>query len=258
MHGDLHAGNILVDNDGHARLTDFGSSFIYEGTSNPCSSGGAIRWQAPELIDPERFNSAFDIPTPQSDVFSFACVVIEVGEQIFTETTCLSFLQLYTGNPPFIDLTENHVCERYLLGSRPPRPAPPCEEEMSDALWSLTQSCWAHRPCDRPSAHDVTDALRRVTRLNSSANPFVTHVISKDGSKLSSSALKAAPLDDLSQMVYNILKPLTRIITCFMKIKDAQVNLLGESVLQDVHYLVTETKNIRKVRYQYRSHLKSV
>lgn len=42
--------------------------------------GGAIRWKAPELIDSEEFGLPDSRPTPQSDVFSFACMCIEVSD----------------------------------------------------------------------------------------------------------------------------------------------------------------------------------
>ena len=81
VHGDLHGGNILVDNDGHIRLTDFGLALIYDATAYSYSSihgGGAVRWKAPELIDPEECGADSARPTYKSDVYSYACVVIEV------------------------------------------------------------------------------------------------------------------------------------------------------------------------------------
>ncbi|THH32082.1 hypothetical protein EUX98_g2114 [Antrodiella citrinella] len=80
VHGDLHAGNILVNESGDACLTDFGMSLISEAAAYNFASkhgGGALRWQAPELIDPEEFGLESSRPTPQSDVFSFACTAIE-------------------------------------------------------------------------------------------------------------------------------------------------------------------------------------
>ena len=81
IHGDLHAANILVDDKGNACLTDFGLSLIAEASAYNYGSvhgGGAIRYQAPELIDPEEFGLESSRPTPASDIFSFACTAIEV------------------------------------------------------------------------------------------------------------------------------------------------------------------------------------
>ena len=58
-------------------------SLIAEATAYNYGSihgGGAIRWQAPELIDPDEFDMDTTRPTPQSDVFSFACTALEVRD----------------------------------------------------------------------------------------------------------------------------------------------------------------------------------
>ena len=81
VHGDLHAANVLIDENNNARVTDFGMSLISEASSYNYGSihgGGATRWQAPELIDPEEYGLESSRPTPPSDVFSFACTCIEV------------------------------------------------------------------------------------------------------------------------------------------------------------------------------------
>ena len=81
VHGDLHGRNILVDSGGCVRLTDFGLSLLAEGTPYNYGSvhgGGAIRWSAPELFEPEEFGLDNARPTPRSDVYAFACVCIEV------------------------------------------------------------------------------------------------------------------------------------------------------------------------------------
>ena len=82
MHGDLHAGNILIDGNGSALLTDFGLSLIMEATpysNGSIHGGGAVHWRAPELIDPQEFGLDNARPTPKSDVFSFACTAVEVS-----------------------------------------------------------------------------------------------------------------------------------------------------------------------------------
>ena len=81
-HGDLHPGNILVDSDGHALITDFGLSVIHSatpGAHGTLSSPGAVYYTAPELLDPNSFGLDISRPTPKSDIFSFGCVILEVG-----------------------------------------------------------------------------------------------------------------------------------------------------------------------------------
>lgn len=76
-------GNILIDEDDTVRLTDFGMALIADATAYNYASihgGGATRWQAPELIDPEEFGFTTSRPTYASDVYSFACICTEVGQ----------------------------------------------------------------------------------------------------------------------------------------------------------------------------------
>lgn len=81
VHGDLHAGNVLVDERGGVRLADFGLSLLSEGTGYHYGSqhgGGAVHYTAPELFDPEAFGLESTRPTFRSDIYAFACVCVEV------------------------------------------------------------------------------------------------------------------------------------------------------------------------------------
>ena len=63
-----------MDDVGRARLTDFGLSTVIPdfGSAGSIKDGHAVRWGAPEVLDKEQPVSK------ESDVFSFAMVVIEV------------------------------------------------------------------------------------------------------------------------------------------------------------------------------------
>jgi serine/threonine protein kinase len=76
IHGDLRGSNILVDNDHHPRLADFGLGSIAESTagSHTSKGGGSIRWMAPELL---RAEGDFQRTLP-TDVYSYGCVCVEV------------------------------------------------------------------------------------------------------------------------------------------------------------------------------------
>ncbi|TCD70152.1 hypothetical protein EIP91_004622 [Steccherinum ochraceum] len=147
IHGDLHGKNILVDKDGTACLTDLGRTLTSEplayGKLRSLHGGGALRWTAPELLDPEPFGVKGTRATRASDIFSYACVIIE----------------LYSGQVPMPDLTAFQVSHRYVQGIRPPKPVTPDGIDMGDALWSLTQSCWSQTPADRLSAQEIVATL---------------------------------------------------------------------------------------------------
>ncbi|KAJ7847497.1 kinase-like domain-containing protein [Mycena olivaceomarginata] len=143
VHGDLRGNNILISDEHHACLSDFGlATTIREDntdtTAGPLASssnrGGSMRWFAPELIVPEQFGCERFVRTRATDVYAFACVCIE----------------LQTGAPPFADLQEVPAMFKVLAGERPERP-----EEMSDGMWYLVQAAWAEDFRQRPNTSAI-------------------------------------------------------------------------------------------------------
>ncbi|KAG8922008.1 hypothetical protein FRC02_012213 [Tulasnella sp. 418] len=80
VHGDLKASNVLVDDQGYARITDFGlSRMLQEGPSGFTTSSGITsthRWMAPELFMTEGAKY-----TTASDIYAMSLLILEgVGE----------------------------------------------------------------------------------------------------------------------------------------------------------------------------------
>ena len=68
--------NVLIDEDGHARLTDFGLTFIVRGEYSVASPQDShitstATWAAPEIL-------GRDPVSKEGDVFTFAMVAVEV------------------------------------------------------------------------------------------------------------------------------------------------------------------------------------
>ncbi|KAJ7917886.1 kinase-like domain-containing protein [Mycena leptocephala] len=75
VHGDLKVANVLVDKRGVACICDFGISRIAGRQGFTTRSQGTTPYKAPELLaDPKRST------TTQSDIYSFALLVLEVFE----------------------------------------------------------------------------------------------------------------------------------------------------------------------------------
>ncbi|KAJ7508890.1 kinase-like domain-containing protein [Mycena galericulata] len=146
VHGDLRGGNVLIDDDGHARLADFGLAIVTDATLGTTSTTqrGSLRWMAPELTD---FEVEFK-RTEASDVYAFACLCIEI----------------YTGEQPFWNVQQDiAVLLQIRDKKRPPRPSssgmPDGTRAMSDRLWATVEACWAHEPSDRPDMVKVSGLI---------------------------------------------------------------------------------------------------
>ncbi|KAF7308507.1 Protein kinase domain-containing protein [Mycena chlorophos] len=148
VHGDLRGSNILVDDDWHARLADFGLSVL---SSVPLTHttyrSGSTRWMGPELLFPQSCGLDSYRRTFASDVYSFGSVCVE----------------LVQGQPPFCEIKEDMaVVLRVLEGYRSPRPCDPATGQplISHALWAIVERCWTHDPAQRPSMARVVEMMQ--------------------------------------------------------------------------------------------------
>ena len=72
--------NILVDDSGHARITDFGLPTITQDSESPQNTGlYTARWAAPEVLRD-------GVCSKEADIFSFAMVMIEVRREQILRT----------------------------------------------------------------------------------------------------------------------------------------------------------------------------
>ncbi|KAH0582257.1 hypothetical protein H2248_011898 [Termitomyces sp. 'cryptogamus'] len=154
IHGDLKGSNILVDDEGIARVADFGISSIFDpqilsltSHSGAASRGGTIRWQAPELFDMQ--NDTVVKNSKKSDVYAWACVCYE----IFTGCIPLNHL-----------LNDATVLYQVKMGARPSRPLSSSESwsswGLTEDIWLIMEDCWKAQPSDRPTIGSVLNRLR--------------------------------------------------------------------------------------------------
>lgn len=106
VHRDIKGANILVDNSGTLKLTDFGSSKRLQevfAASFACPSiKGTPHWMAPECIQQQGYGR-------QADIWSLGCTVIEMA----------------TGRPPWSDISDQMAVMFHIATHRAPPPFPP-------------------------------------------------------------------------------------------------------------------------------------
>ncbi|THG97961.1 hypothetical protein EW026_g4157 [Hermanssonia centrifuga] len=162
VHGDLRGSNVLIDNEGHVLLSDYGLA-VHDSwnSTHPLSPPELTPWLAPELLDPEAFGLPTSRPTYVSDIYGYACVSWE----------------LLSGLPLFYSLNNNatRLANKVLASERPPRTSLP--RTISDSLWRLVQSCWQQDPESRPAASTVRTSLQRIgIGASTDSSPTGVHV----------------------------------------------------------------------------------
>ncbi|KDQ52260.1 hypothetical protein JAAARDRAFT_139168, partial [Jaapia argillacea MUCL 33604] len=150
LHCDLRAGNVLITDEGHALLSDFGFSKPQGSLALSICPMGAIRWWAPELLVDGDDEGGKDANSPEfsvcTDVWAFGCTVF----------------QLMTSKRPYHTRRDWSVAKDILEG----KPPGDCSEDMwHEGTWAIKQQlhhCWAFDAAQRPSMRDVEFCLREV------------------------------------------------------------------------------------------------
>jgi serine/threonine protein kinase len=138
--------NVLIDNEGHARLANFNLLRVISeertATLSPAESGIA-QWMSPELLLPEHFDLKEGLPTKASDCYALGMVMYEI----------------LSGRTPFYQFSTYAAVLKILEGERPTRLQEPEEGRFTDGIWEMMELCWQYQPTHRTSAKAVLQYL---------------------------------------------------------------------------------------------------
>ncbi|KDQ54575.1 hypothetical protein JAAARDRAFT_182079 [Jaapia argillacea MUCL 33604] len=146
VHGDLRGENVLIDDNHSVRLIDFGVSVVADASTNThtAASFGSVRWMAPELVVPKKFNIEKVRRTKASDVYSFGAICLEIYNK---------------GEAPFPDVNHNLLFPMMWMqgGVRAQRPT-----SMPDRVWGLVEACLSEESNQRPPASYIMGVMGGV------------------------------------------------------------------------------------------------
>ena len=137
IHRDIKGANVLVDNKGGIKISDFGISKRVEassllnsgaGHSHRPSLQGSVFWMAPEVVKQTSY-------TRKADIWSLGCLVVE----------------MFTGNHPYPDCSQLQAI--FKIGNSKASPTLP--EDASDEAKAFLQQTFEIDHTKRPSADEL-------------------------------------------------------------------------------------------------------
>ena len=152
IHRDLKPGNIMISNEGRAKVLDFGLAKLLRDDSNPDASHletraetkdgvilGTMPYMSPEQIQGKKLDH-------RSDIFSFGIILYE----------------MITGRRPFSGETSAELISSILRDT--PEPIAKTKSNIPFDLESIIEQCLQKNPADRyDSAQDVYNAMQSLT-----------------------------------------------------------------------------------------------
>ncbi|CAG8732212.1 541_t:CDS:2, partial [Ambispora leptoticha] len=135
IHRDIKGANVLVDNKGRIKISDFGISKKVEDQIRASISvhrpslQGSIFWMAPEVIKQTAYTS-------KADIWSLGCLIVE----------------MFTRNHPFPEF--NQMQAMFKIGTQ--SCAPEIPENISDEAKDFLKKTFEPNHNDRPTANELS------------------------------------------------------------------------------------------------------
>ncbi|MED6106355.1 hypothetical protein PIB30_004130 [Stylosanthes scabra] len=136
IHRDLKTANLLMDDKGVVKVTDFGVARVHNQSGVMTAETGTYRWMAPEVIEHKPYDH-------KADVYSFGIVLWE----------------LLTGKLPYEHLSPLQAAVGVVQkGLRPKIP-----RHTHPMLVELLNRCWHQDPSSRPNFSEILEFLLHMT-----------------------------------------------------------------------------------------------
>ncbi|KAG2224411.1 hypothetical protein INT45_002950 [Circinella minor] len=146
VHRDIKGANVLVDNKGGVKISDFGISKKVEEDMMQVSSAphrpslqGSIFWMAPEVVKQTHY-------TRKADIWSLGCMVVE----------------MFTGDHPFPEFSQMQAI--FKIGSYT---APSIPDNISEDASDFLRCTFKLKHEERPTANELLDHVFVTTRCSS-------------------------------------------------------------------------------------------
>lgn len=163
IHRDIKPDNVLLDNDNHAYLADFGLVKALEHSNLTASLSGGILG-TPAYVAPEIWHGGEALP--QTDVYALACLLFEMinGRSLFNAPTPPAVMLAHFQEPQFPKLWP---------------------EEIPDGIEQVLLRALAQEPADRyASAGSLAQALKALTLAKSQVETVPVAVTQENDSHL--------------------------------------------------------------------------
>lgn len=157
VHGDIKPENVVIAEDGHAMLCDFGLARIHRGQTGFTELVGPSGTGTPGYIAPE-VTEEWTQQKP-ADIWALGSLFLTVrpvhsrGVPALTQRIkCLS------KEEPWYHVQKKLRWKNAVEKKRPSRKLHPGLPE-DNPLWDLIDWCWEHQPKDRPTINQVSEQV---------------------------------------------------------------------------------------------------